>query len=121
MVVQVRHAVRYSFVTGHARRTVRVAARAALTQTSFGRQSGGETAGSTMMSWHAADDDGVLVIRVWRDRGSDVPFRARITYGGDDHETAASASTSDPDAVVQAVRRWLRERMRDQNRPSDRA
>jgi hypothetical protein len=31
----------------------------------------------------------------------------------------ASASTSDPDAVVQAVRRWLQERMRDQNRPSD--
>ncbi|MDT4906286.1 MAG: hypothetical protein QOH52_4302 [Pseudonocardiales bacterium] len=72
-----------------------------------------------MMSRHAADDDGVLVIRVWRDPIGDAPFRARITYGEDDHKTVASASTSDPDAVVRAVRRWLRERMRDQNRPSD--
>jgi hypothetical protein len=74
-----------------------------------------------MMSRHAAEDDGVLVIRVWRDPDSAAPFRARITYGGDDHEPVASASTTDPDAVVQAVRRWLRERMRDENRPSDRA
>ena len=74
-----------------------------------------------MMSRHAADDDGVLVIRVWSEPGSDEPFRARITYGGDDHETAASASTSDPEAVVEAVRQWLRDRMRHQNRRSDSA
>ncbi|HKC28306.1 MAG TPA: hypothetical protein VKB75_09865 [Jatrophihabitans sp.] len=63
------------------------------------------------------DEFGVLVIRVWHEPGADVPFRARITYGGADDQTAASASTGDPDEVVAAVRRWLHAQM--QQRRSD--
>jgi hypothetical protein len=62
------------------------------------------------------DEAGVLVIRVWREPDAEKPFRARITYGGE-RETAASTPTSDPDDVVEAVRRWLAERARDQPKP----
>jgi hypothetical protein len=59
------------------------------------------------------DDFGVLVIRVWREPDADQPFRARITYDGEDRATAATRPTTDPDAVLDAVRRWLDERSGD--------
>ena len=49
-------------------------------------------------------DSDVLVIRVWSEPASAAPFRARISYGGDQQ-----AVTADPEAVIAAVRRWLAE------------
>jgi hypothetical protein len=70
------------------------------------------------MTRDAVDDEfGVLVIRVWNEPDADAPFRARITYGGDQQETETTPVTTDPDEIVDAVRRWLRERM--QHRRSD--
>ncbi|SDY47690.1 hypothetical protein SAMN05661080_03592 [Modestobacter sp. DSM 44400] len=59
------------------------------------------------------DDDrnGVLLVRVWIEGGSD-QFRARLTspgadgsVSGEDERTVAVASS--PEAVSQAVRSWL--------------
>jgi hypothetical protein len=58
------------------------------------------------------DGFGVLVIRVWHEPDSEKPFRARLIYGGVDQENSAGATATDPDDVVEAVRRWLDERTR---------
>jgi hypothetical protein len=63
------------------------------------------------------DDSGVLVIRVWNEPDAEQPFRARITYGDDVQGTVASAPTTDPEDVVQAVRRWLDRQSRVQRNP----
>jgi hypothetical protein len=61
-----------------------------------------------MATRDAVDDQfDVLTIRVWHEPDTERPFRARITYGGGGEKTAASAPTTDPAAVVEAVRRWL--------------
>jgi hypothetical protein len=57
-----------------------------------------------MISGPSDDEADVLVIRVWRESESEQPFRARLTYRSD-QQTA----TSDPQAVVELVRRWLAE------------
>ena len=49
-------------------------------------------------------DNDVLVIRVWREPESAEPFRARVSYGGEQQ-----AVTADPEAVIATVRRWLTE------------
>jgi hypothetical protein len=71
------------------------------------------------MTRDAVDDDesGVLVIRVWCEPEADAPFRARITYGGEQQETETTRVTTDPEEILEAVRRWLRERT--QHRRSD--
>jgi hypothetical protein len=58
-----------------------------------------------MIAGRGNDGADVLVIRVWRELGSDQPFRARITYRSDQQTTM-----SDPDAVMELVRQWLAER-----------
>ena len=63
------------------------------------------------------DEFGVLVIQVWDEPESDHPFRARLTYRRGDTETAVTEATSDPDDVVEAVRRWLVERARKVTNP----
>jgi hypothetical protein len=56
-----------------------------------------------MSTREAVNGDGdVLVIRVWQEPDSEAPFRARVSYGGEQQEV-----TADPEAVIAAVRRWL--------------
>ncbi len=65
-----------------------------------------------MMIREAAHDDfGVLVIRVWHEPGAQRPFRARIVYGDAERELLASDATGNPDEVLDAVRKWLREQL----------
>jgi len=58
-----------------------------------------------MVTGGGVDETDVLVIRVWHEAESERPFRARITYGSDQQTT-----TSDPDALVEFVRRWVEAR-----------
>jgi sulfite reductase alpha subunit-like flavoprotein len=48
------------------------------------------------------DGGDVLVIRVWNEPESVRPFRARVSYGGEQQPI-----TADPEAVIAAVRHWL--------------
>lgn len=58
-----------------------------------------------MNSRDTADGDSdVLVVRVWTEPESAQPFRARVSYGGEQ-----GTVTADPEAVIAVVRRWLAE------------
>jgi hypothetical protein len=66
------------------------------------------------MSEGATDgDSAVLVIRVWHEAQTPGGFRARILYGdagaAGDAAPVSSTPASDPDDVLDAVRRWLAE------------
>ena len=58
----------------------------------------GETAG-----------EGVLVIRVWHEPGAGNGFRARIIFGSgeDPADQTSFVIARDPEAVLEAVQRWL--------------
>jgi hypothetical protein len=66
-----------------------------------------------MISGRGDDGSDVLVIRVWHEADADQPFRARITYGGDQQRT-----TGDPEAVLALVRQWLAEHVGAQDPPA---
>lgn len=55
-----------------------------------------------MVTGGGVEEAEVLVIRVWHESESEQPFRARVTYGSDEQ-----TATSDPDALVEFVRRWV--------------
>jgi hypothetical protein len=58
------------------------------------------------------DRNGVLVVRVWLEDGTD-QFRARLTTPATDGDAFTVAVTSTPDDVWRAVRSWLGAFLRD--------
>ena len=58
----------------------------------------------------AGERTGILVIRVWTERGAPGELRARLTQAGDLGEAATTLATAaDVPGVCDAVERWLRE------------
>jgi hypothetical protein len=53
--------------------------------------------------------EGVLVITVWHEPGSQRAFRARIVYGPSEDDGHTSALASDPADVISVVSQWLGE------------
>ena len=50
-----------------------------------------------------------LIMRVWWERDSEQPFRARIAAVDVDGGTTEVGVVADPDAAVATVRRWIEE------------
>lgn len=55
----------------------------------------------------ALEELGALVLRVWRERGADQGLRVRILASEGQSEPASMAVLADPEAAVEAVRKWL--------------
>ncbi|MDQ0259424.1 hypothetical protein [Sinomonas atrocyanea] len=55
----------------------------------------------------ALEELGALVLRVWREPGSDQGLRVRILASEGQSEPASMAVVAGPDAALDAVRKWL--------------
>jgi hypothetical protein len=73
------------------------------------QQAGGIGRTDEMSNDGAGEGVGVLVIHTWRESDAEHPFRARVTYGRAADDAPATVVTTDPDEVVNTVRRWLTE------------
>jgi hypothetical protein len=65
-----------------------------------GRSDQGQTGSATRPS-------GTLVIRTWNEPDQAPGFRARLTYSQNPEHEPSTASTADPDEVLNIVRQWL--------------
>ncbi|AMM32032.1 hypothetical protein SA2016_1352 [Sinomonas atrocyanea] len=55
----------------------------------------------------AIEELGALVLRVWRERGTEQGLRVRILASEGQNEPASMAVLADPEAALEAVRKWL--------------
>jgi hypothetical protein len=55
----------------------------------------------------AIEELGALVLRVWRERGTEQGLRVRILASEGQSEPASMAVLADPEAALEAVKKWL--------------